>query len=607
MWSNNLVGLRQRQRQADSCDSGRRFPASAWTVALVTVPAAAVLFLGYARRHVSDDAMIYSRTVRQIVAGNGPVFNVGERAESSTSVLWQWLLALAHWMTGIEVEQLAIFGSLLLTAAAFVVALDGTRRFHRSLEARHRLMPAGILLLLGIPPIWDFATTGLESGLQTFWLAACWWLLVGSRSAMRRRSVLCFSAVVGLGPLIRPELGLVTVVFLVAALLNLRPPWKEVIAALCLAGVLPVGYEIFRAGYYGLLVPLPALAKEASATYWSRGAAYVWDFVQPYWLAAPLAAVALLVGLEMRLRRRDREQPRAMRETVIIAAPVISSLGLSIYVTAIGGDWMHARMLLPALFLLVLPVLLVRVTRLTISLVGVITAWAVLTMSPLHSLLQGGEKTANANIGNMRIDDQMWTQRVNPVSVTDWLNGFSWLPVAIDRAAAAQKPVLVYGPNDSLTLPARSDAGVSVAMTGGFLGVTGAVVPLDYRIVDVFGLAYPLVAHFELVERGPPGHEKQLPHVWLLADYADPAEVPPQGVGPEGVTPAAVAAARHALTCGELHELQLSIREPMSWRRFQQNLTGALRRTLLRIPPDPFVAEERFCRGSDANLGIPDK
>jgi len=224
MSSNNLVELQQRQRPADSHDNGRRFPASAWTVALVTVPAATVLFLGYARRHVSDDAMIYSRTVRQIVAGNGPVFNVGERAESSTSALWQWLLALAYCMTGIEVEQLAIFGSLLLTAAAFVVALNGTRRFHGSLEARDLLMPAGILLLLGIPPTWDFATTGLESGLQTFWLAACWWLLVGSRSAMRHRSVLCFSVVVGLGPLIRPELGLVTVVFLVAALLNLRPP-----------------------------------------------------------------------------------------------------------------------------------------------------------------------------------------------------------------------------------------------------------------------------------------------------------------------------------------------------------------------------------------------
>ena len=188
------------------------------------------------------------------------------------------------------------------------------------------------------------------------------------------------------------------------------------------------------------------------------------------------------------------------------------------------------------------------------------------------------------------------------IGLTDFL-----VPVAIDLAAAAQKPVLVYGPNDSLTVPARSDAGVSVAMTGGFLGVTGAVVPLDYRIVDVFGLAYPLDAHFELVERGPPGHEKQLPHVWLLADYADPAEVPPQGVGPDGATPAAVAAARHALTCGELHELQMSVRGPMSWRRFQQNLTGALRRTLLRIPPDPFAAEERFCRGSGPNLGIPDK
>jgi hypothetical protein len=105
------------------------FQARAWDVALVALPAATIFVLGYMRRHVTDDALIYGRTVRQILAGNGPVFNVGERAEASTSSLWQWLLALAGWATRINVEQLAVFGGLLLTTAGFVVALVATRRF----------------------------------------------------------------------------------------------------------------------------------------------------------------------------------------------------------------------------------------------------------------------------------------------------------------------------------------------------------------------------------------------------------------------------------------------------------------------------------------------
>jgi hypothetical protein len=94
-------------------------------VALVALPAATIFVLGYMRRHVTDDALIYGRTVRQILAGNGPVLNVGERAEASTSSLWQWLLALAGWATRINVEQLAVFGGLLLTTAGSCGCLGG--------------------------------------------------------------------------------------------------------------------------------------------------------------------------------------------------------------------------------------------------------------------------------------------------------------------------------------------------------------------------------------------------------------------------------------------------------------------------------------------------
>lgn len=43
---------------------------------------------GWQRRWMSDDGLIVLRTVRNLLAGNGPVFNAGERVEANTSTLW---------------------------------------------------------------------------------------------------------------------------------------------------------------------------------------------------------------------------------------------------------------------------------------------------------------------------------------------------------------------------------------------------------------------------------------------------------------------------------------------------------------------------------------
>ena len=52
--------------------------------ALYAVPIVGFLAAGWAHRWVSEDGFIYLRVVRQIRAGNGPVFNAGERAEAFT-------------------------------------------------------------------------------------------------------------------------------------------------------------------------------------------------------------------------------------------------------------------------------------------------------------------------------------------------------------------------------------------------------------------------------------------------------------------------------------------------------------------------------------------
>src|ERR1700716_2423663 len=72
--------------------------ASLWVSVLVV----AVLFGwgAWERRWIADDGLIVLRTVRNLLAGNGPVFNAGERVESNTSTLWTYLIYLGGLVGG---------------------------------------------------------------------------------------------------------------------------------------------------------------------------------------------------------------------------------------------------------------------------------------------------------------------------------------------------------------------------------------------------------------------------------------------------------------------------------------------------------------------------
>ena len=50
---------------------------------LYAAPVAGFVAAGWANRWITDDGFIYLRVVQQIRAGNGPVFNDGERVEVS--------------------------------------------------------------------------------------------------------------------------------------------------------------------------------------------------------------------------------------------------------------------------------------------------------------------------------------------------------------------------------------------------------------------------------------------------------------------------------------------------------------------------------------------
>ena len=60
---------------------------------------------------------------------------------------------------------------------------------------------------------------------------------------------------------------------------------------------LPVAFEVFRMGYYALVVPNTGLAKAGGSAWWSQGFTYLWNFVAPYTLWLPLALAVPFVLL----------------------------------------------------------------------------------------------------------------------------------------------------------------------------------------------------------------------------------------------------------------------------------------------------------------------
>ncbi|HEV2823729.1 MAG TPA: arabinofuranosyltransferase, partial [Actinomycetota bacterium] len=109
-----------------------------------------------------------------MLAGHGPVFNIGERVESSTSAAWTWLLVAAGWLFPIALPSLAVGLGLAAATVGLAVAMDATGRLWRSRPEPSRLVPAGVLVVLALPPFWEFATSGLETDLTIGWIGACW-------------------------------------------------------------------------------------------------------------------------------------------------------------------------------------------------------------------------------------------------------------------------------------------------------------------------------------------------------------------------------------------------------------------------------------------------
>jgi len=272
-----------------------------------------------------DDAFIFFRYADHVLAGHGPVFNVGERVEGFTSPAWLGLLAAGR-AAGIPYTSLVV---ILGTAFALCAVVSTWLLARTVLAPGPALFPAILVALHPALSMW--AVHGLETTLFVTLVtagAAMWF-------ASWRASEVTAGAILGLAFCTRPEAALFFAVLATAAVFRRR---------LARASKLTLGFavpalllEIARWHYYAELVPNTFHAKTGGGL--GRlmfGLSYAKGFVVAH---APLV---ILCGAAAWLVLRQRRAARLPRSRTGVPDAVVDSLALgaawSAYVVWVGGD-----------------------------------------------------------------------------------------------------------------------------------------------------------------------------------------------------------------------------------------------------------------------------
>ncbi len=574
------------------------------------VPLVIVLVGAWQYRWVDEDAFINFRIVDNLLAGHGLVFNVGERVEVDSDPLWLFTLTGLHEILPfLSLEWLSVLLGLVCTGAGFVTGGRAVQRLFFDREGSATVLPVGLLIVSVVAGVWEFSTSGLEISMVFLWIGCSYFLLV--RFARRRRRALPVAFVLGLGTLIRPELALMTVVLLAALLWIMAAPDVEPrrawahrgVAAVACALALPVLFELFRMGYYGLLVPNTGLAKAGGAAWWSQGFTYLWNFVAPYTLWLPLAFAVPLLAPPLRRWWRSGDRVGA----VLLLAPLLAGLVDVLYVVHLGGDYMHARLLLPGFFAVCLPIAvpLRRQSAQTAVPLVAVAVWAVVCAGwlrfvppPVTSL-----NPQTVFISNERNSWISATGNQHPITAGDYAKALSGQAgsdlarLAGTVRAGHQEMLIVTDPfapiGKAARVPASSHLPFTLVVNVPAIGVIGYLAGPDVYLFDSYSLANPIGSHTVITHHARPGHEKYIGPAWMVARFGVPGTA--ITADKARLTAAQVSGARRALACAPLSAYLRAITSPLTASRFFSDMAHSFSYTTFSFSAGPSRAAAELC------------
>jgi len=295
-------------------------------------------------RWVQDDAYVSFRYARNLVRGDGLVYNVGERVEGYSNFLWTMLSAVPL-AVGAEdplpaMHVLSIW--LWFCSYGLLIAL-GVRLFREG----QWVAP---LAALPLAHHWSYNmwfVSGMETPLVCFLTLAL--ICIFAEDPERRPANLFWASLAGVALILARLDGVVTLagVTLAGVALYWRPllrerKWRRYLGLPLLPVLLIlVPYNLWRIFYFGDFFPNTYYAKVAYLTYYSRGWEYLRTYLEVYPLARflPLAVAGAVVA-----------PPGAVRR--FLWAALLGSACVFFYVVRLGGDFMEWRFVAPVTGLL---------------------------------------------------------------------------------------------------------------------------------------------------------------------------------------------------------------------------------------------------------------
>ncbi len=362
----------------------------------------ALILLAWSQRFVLDDAFISFRYADNFAHGKGLVWNTGERVEGYTNFLWTLLMGVPSFL-GFDPVRFS-YGLSLTT---FALSLATTYQLAvRLLNSRDQALL--VVILLGTNYSFScYATGGLETQLQACLFVASVYALVCFITSRARRSgkLLMISCLLSLAILTRLDdllLGAVIVPVAIRHIYKNQPDLKARLKQL-LYLFLPMvgtvgGWLVWKEQYYGAILPNTYYAKVTSISSARVGLAYVYNFLESYWLI-PLPILFLVFAKKLVWG--------ASQGLAICAAVIFLWL---LYVVRVGGDFMEFRFIVPILpFCFILIVWLIfanlHVAELRLALVSI-----VLLGSVHHVLSFSNNKVESIGIlrAHVRAEDEDW-------------------------------------------------------------------------------------------------------------------------------------------------------------------------------------------------------
>jgi arabinofuranosyltransferase len=413
-------------------------------------------------RSLFDDAYISLRYAANLAHGNGLVFNVGERVEGFTNLLWT--VALAGLIRlGADGPHAAVVGCLTAFAAELIllVRLSRMLREDRSISS----IPFAAIVLGASYTFASYGTTGMETMASTLLMTLALERALAGRPALSGLSA-------ALSIMSHPDSALLAGALGGAMLLSadedLQARIRRAVTYGVVLVVLSVSVVIWRWHYYGDVVPNTYYAKSADQSYFGQGLIYV---------TASALSTGLWAFLLLAIVAAARRPRHLLTLFTLAAVPLVL-----FYVARIGGDFMLGRLLVPLLPPVALlaelganDLLADRMIRLQSAGVLALLACAA---APAHLL---GPREERWNIA----DERTWYPIVE-----------CWPRVIIESEPADRSAVLQDLIRRGLRpLVAEMNVGQESYET-------------ELPMIDLFGLTDRTIAHQPLQRRGRPGHEK---------------------------------------------------------------------------------------------------